>query len=96
MAGAGIWNEELLAYLRRLRGQARTAIVSNAWPRVRAGLREARLEDVVEEVVLSCEAGCARPGPRLCLLAPGRLGVVPGDALLADDVAGHVAAAGPA
>ena len=93
MAGAGIWNDELLAYLRRLRGQARTAVVSNAWPHVRAGLREARLEDVVEEVVLSCEVGCAKPDPHTCLLALQRLGVVPEDALLVDDVAGHVAAA---
>ncbi len=93
MAGAGIWNDELLAYLRRLRGQARTAVVSNAWPHVRAGLRETCLEDVVAEVVLSCEVGWARPGPRICLLALGRLGVVPGDALLADDAAGHLAAA---
>jgi hypothetical protein len=30
MARAGSWNDELLAYLRRLRGHARAAVVSNA------------------------------------------------------------------
>jgi hypothetical protein len=30
MAHADSWNDELLAYLRRLRGHARTAVVSNA------------------------------------------------------------------
>ena len=93
MASAGIWNDELLAYLRRLRGHARTAVVSNAWPHVRTLLREARLEDVVDEVVLSCEVGCAKPDPRIYLLALERLRVMPEDALLVDDVPGHVAAA---
>jgi putative hydrolase of the HAD superfamily len=92
-ACAGTWNGELLAYLRRLRGQARTAVVSNAWPHVRTGLREAGLEDAVDEVLLSCEVGCAKPDPRIFLLALRRLGAAPEDALLVDDVASHVAAA---
>ena len=92
-ACAGTWNDELLAYLRRLRSQARTAVVSNAWPHVRTSLREAGLENAVDEVVLSCEVGCAKPDPRIFLLALWRLGAVPEDALLVDDVASHVAAA---
>jgi putative hydrolase of the HAD superfamily len=96
MARAGTWDDLLLTYLRRLRGNARTAVVSNAWPEMRVRLREAHLEDLVDEVVLSCEVGCAKPDQRMYLLALQRLGVEPRDALLIDDAASHVVAAGSA
>jgi putative hydrolase of the HAD superfamily len=93
MARAGAWDDLLVAYFRRLRGNARTAIVSNAWPEMRVRLREAHLEDLVDEVVLSCEVGCAKPDQRIYVLALQRLGVELRDALLIDDAASHVAAA---
>jgi putative hydrolase of the HAD superfamily len=93
IAAAGTWDEQLLAVLRDLRGGARTAIVSNAWPHVRARLAEAHLEGVTDDVVLSCEVGYAKPSPEIYRLALERLGVRPENALLIDDTPGHVVAA---
>jgi putative hydrolase of the HAD superfamily len=93
IAAAGTWDEQLLAALRDLRGNARTAIVSNGWPHVRARLADAQLDDVTDDIVLSCEVGYAKPSLEIYRLALERLNVRPERALLIDDTSGHVAAA---
>jgi putative hydrolase of the HAD superfamily len=93
IASAGAWDEELLAFLGSVRGQTRVAIVSNAWPHLRARLVREHVEEVADEVVLSCDVGCAKPDTRIYKLALGRLSVTPGQALLVDDTREHVAAA---
>jgi putative hydrolase of the HAD superfamily len=79
------WDEALVALLRRLRGHAKTAIVSNAWPGTRARMAEAGKLDVADEIVLSCEAGYAKPDARIYQAALRRLAAAPGDALFIDD-----------
>lgn len=93
ITSAGAWDEQLLAFIRDLRGRARTALVSNAWPHLRIRLAEEHLDDVADEVILSCEVGYAKPDSRIYQLALSRLGVTPGNALLIDDTPGNVAAA---
>jgi putative hydrolase of the HAD superfamily len=93
VARAGSWDHDLLTCLRRIRGRARTVIVSNAWPHLRARLAEAGVLGLVADVVLSCEVGWAKPDPRIYAEALRRLDAEPGAALFIDDDAGHVAAA---
>ena len=93
LARAGHWDDDLLACLRLIRGRVRTAIISNAWPHMRARLSEAGIAGLVDEVVLSCEVGWAKPDPRIYAEALRRVAVEPGAALFIDDTAGHVAAA---
>jgi putative hydrolase of the HAD superfamily len=93
VARAGRWDDDLLACLRRIRRRAGTAIVSNAWPHLRARLSEDGIVGVVDEVVLSCEVGWAKPDPRIYAEGLRRLAVEPGAALFIDDTAGHVTAA---
>jgi putative hydrolase of the HAD superfamily len=93
LARAGSWDDDLMACLRRIRGRAGTAVLSNAWPHMRARLSEAGIAGLVDEVVLSCEVGWAKPDPRIFSEALRRLGAEPGAALFIDDTAGHVAAA---
>jgi putative hydrolase of the HAD superfamily len=87
------WDHALLALLRRLRGRARTAVVSNAWPGARARLADAGILDVADEFVLSGEVGCAKPDARIYLTALDRLHADPADALFIDDQPRNVAAA---
>ena len=87
------WDGALVECLRGLRGSARTAVVSNAWPHMRTRLSDAGLLDVFDAVVLSCDVGCAKPDPRIYDAALRRAGARPEDALFIDDTAGHVAAA---
>jgi putative hydrolase of the HAD superfamily len=88
-----VWDDELVACMRRIRGRVRTAIVSNAWPSARTMMTDAGLLDIADEIVLSCEAGSAKPDPRIYQEALRRLGVSAADALFIDDTPGHVSAA---
>jgi putative hydrolase of the HAD superfamily len=93
LASREVWDNALVAHLRRLRGRARTAVVSNAWPGTRARMSRAGMLDIAEEIVLSCEIGYAKPDPRSYLAALQRLAVRPAHALFIDDTPGHVTAA---
>ncbi|GGS12919.1 hypothetical protein GCM10010252_60590 [Streptomyces aureoverticillatus] len=86
------WDGELVGRLRGLRGTpgVRTAIVSNTWPRLRTRMARAGLLDLVDQLVLSCEVGCAKPDPRIFELALRGTGVAPSRALFVDDTPGHV------
>jgi putative hydrolase of the HAD superfamily len=75
-------DERLLACLARVRGRARTAIVSNSWPHARARLAADGVTGLVDAVVLSCEAGVAKPDRRIFEFALAWLGAEPGSALL--------------
>lgn len=93
LASREVWDEALVAFVRRLRGHAKTAIVSNAWPGTRARMAEAGKLDIADEFVLSCEAGYAKPDPRIYQATLRRLAAAPGDALFIDDTPGHVTTA---
>jgi putative hydrolase of the HAD superfamily len=93
LASREVWDQALVALLRRLRAHARTAIVSNAWPGTRARMSRAGMLDITDEVVLSCEAGYAKPDPRIYHVALRQLQASPGSALFIDDTPGHVVAA---
>ena len=94
ITSAGVWDHKLVAYLPSLQGRARLAIVSNAWPHLRARLADQQhLCQVADTVVLSCEVGCAKPDPRIYRLALDHLSVAADKALFIDDTPGHVAAA---
>jgi putative hydrolase of the HAD superfamily len=84
LASAGESDDALVACLGALRGEARLAALANAWPHLRTRLREARLEGLFDQVVLSCDVGFAKPDLRIYRLALERLGIAPGDALFVD------------
>jgi putative hydrolase of the HAD superfamily len=93
LASREVWDEALVAFLRRLRGHAKTAIVSNAWPGTRARMAVAGKLDITDKIVLSCEIGYAKPDRRIYQAALRQLAATPGDALFIDDTPGHVATA---
>jgi putative hydrolase of the HAD superfamily len=93
LASREVWDQALVALLRRLRAHAKTAIVSNAWPSARARMSRAGMLDITDEIVLSCEAGYAKPDPRIYHAALRQVAVSASSALFIDDTAGHVAAA---
>lgn len=94
LASMESWDEELVACLRGLRQRGvRTAVVSNTWPGLRARMTAGGLTDIADHLVLSCEAGCAKPDRRIYELTLRMLAVEPARALFVDDVPGNVAAA---
>ncbi|MFC4469946.1 HAD family hydrolase [Streptomyces xiangluensis] len=90
----GTPNEELIAYVRGLRGNCRLGILSNSF--VGARERETALyhfDELVEQVVYSHEIGIQKPDPRAFEAACARLDVQPETCLFIDDVAVNVEAA---
>ncbi|MBN0046805.1 HAD-IA family hydrolase [Streptomyces actuosus] len=90
----GTPNEELIAYVRGLRGRCRLGILSNSF--VGAREREAaryRFHELVEQIVYSHEIGVEKPDPRAFDAVCAALAVRPEECLFVDDVAAHVEAA---
>ncbi|UCH60878.1 MAG: HAD family phosphatase [Anaerolineales bacterium] len=84
--GGDIVDMELVNYLRSLRGQYKTGLLSNAWDDLRAMLfNEWKIADAFDDVVISAEVGLAKPDPNIYLLAAERLGVLPQEAVFVDD-----------
>lgn len=85
---------KLVAFLRGLRSQYRTAILSNAWSSARdAFVDRFGLADAVDLMVISAEEGVAKPDPAIYRTAVERLGVLPEEAVFVDDMPANVDAA---
>ncbi len=90
----GTPNEELIDYLRQLRGSCRLGILSNSF--VGARERETalyRFDELAEQIVYSHEIGIEKPDPRAFDAACAAMGARPEDCLFIDDVAVNVEAA---
>ncbi|MGW2550687.1 HAD family hydrolase [Streptomyces sp. NPDC001635] len=90
----GTPNEELINYVRGLRGSCRLGILSNSF--VGARERETalyRFDELVEQIVYSHEIGIEKPDPRAFEAACASLGVRPESCLFIDDYAVNVDAA---
>lgn len=86
-------DKELVQFARDLRPRCKTGILSNAWPEARQALTKFGLGDVMDVMILSAEAGCAKPDARIYQIALRQLGVRPHQAVFVDDMAENVAAA---
>ncbi|MEV0976302.1 HAD-IA family hydrolase [Streptomyces sp. NPDC049915] len=87
-------NEELISYVRGLRGSCGLGILSNSF--VGAREREAalyRFDELVEQIVYSHEIGTEKPDPRAFQAACAALKVRPERCLFVDDAAANVHAA---
>lgn len=84
----------LVEFLRDLRPRYKTAILSNAWPGTREVFTEMfKLDQAVNEMIISAEEGVAKPDHRIYQIAVSRLGVQPDEAVFVDDLVENVQAA---
>jgi FMN phosphatase YigB (HAD superfamily) len=88
-----VWDDELVAHLAGVKDRANVTLVSNAWPDTRRRIEAVGGHGVLDELVLSCEVGVAKPDPGTFEIALARSGVGPSDALFVDDMEVHVEAA---
>lgn len=85
------WNgdrldEDLIAYIRLLRGNYRTALLSNAFSNLRTVITERwRFADAFDTMVISAEEGMMKPDPRIFHLALNRLKLAPAETVFIDD-----------
>jgi HAD superfamily hydrolase (TIGR01509 family) len=81
-----VLHDDTVPFLRSLQERGvRTAFVSNCAENTRPLLDTLDLSRLVDELVLSCEVGAAKPDAAIFETALDRLGVDAGDALFVDD-----------
>ncbi len=84
---------ELVNFLRQSRGTYKTGLISNAWSGLRPWILREKFDDAFDHMVISAEAGFAKPDPRIYQLAMEKLGVLPEESIFVDDVQKNIDAA---
>jgi putative hydrolase of the HAD superfamily len=81
-----VLHDDTMPFLETLRTKGvRMAFVSNCADNTHPLLDVLGLSGLVDELVLSCEVGAAKPDPAIFEAALERLGVAPDEALFVDD-----------
>jgi len=81
----GVWDTELLGFIRSLRPQYKTGTISDAWSGAREAVEKHVNSDIFDVSVFSAEEGLRKPGPGIYERALSRLGVTPQEAIFVDD-----------
>lgn len=77
---------ELVDYIRGLRQDHTTALLSNAWDNLRQVLiEEWKIVDAFDEIVISAEVGLSKPDTRIYQLTLEQISIAPGQAVFIDD-----------
>ena len=85
---------DLVRYIRGLRPNYRTGLISNAWPEIRKDIEvEWRIADAFDTLIISAEVGLAKPDPRIYRLALEGLEVEAAQAIFVDDFTENLEAA---
>lgn len=84
---------DLVNFLRQSRGTYKTGLISNAWSGLRPWILREKFDDAFDHMVISAEAGFAKPDPRIYQLAMEKLGVLPEESIFVDDVQKNIDAA---
>jgi len=84
----------LVEYIRSLRPRFKTGLLSNAWDNLRKVITSTwKINDAFDDMIISAEAGVAKPDPRIYEHAVQRLGLQPGGAVFVDDFPQNIEAA---
>jgi len=95
----GFWagdalDTELVNFIRSLRPRYKTGLLSNAWDNLRRVITHTwKIADAFDDIIISAEAGMAKPNPRIYELAVQNLGIVAGEAIFVDDFSHNIEAA---
>ena len=76
----------LVNFLRQARKSMKTGLISNAWSGLRPWIYQAKFDDAFDNIVISAEAGWAKPDARIYEYAMASLGVTPTESIFVDDV----------
>jgi putative hydrolase of the HAD superfamily len=87
-------DQKLVSFMRGLRPRYKTAVLSNAWSDARDEfVRDYKLDELVDMIVISAEERMAKPDPRIYQLTIERLKVRADAAVFVDDRVENVRAA---
>ena len=84
--GGDTLDTDLIDFIRSLRPEYKTGLLSNAFGDLRRMLTdEWQIINIFDEVIISAEIGLVKPDPRIYQLAVSNLGVAPDEAVFIDD-----------
>lgn len=84
-------DHELVDYIRALRPDYKTGLISNAWDDLPGALENIwEIASVFDEIIISAEVGVAKPDPRIYQIALQRLAVAPQQAVFVDDFPANI------
>jgi putative hydrolase of the HAD superfamily len=79
-------DRDLETFIRSLRPQFKTGLISNAWPDLRQELEnDWNIADAFDDLLISAEVGIAKPDPHIYQIALTRLDVAASEAIFVDD-----------
>jgi epoxide hydrolase-like predicted phosphatase len=91
---ADVLDTELIAYLRRMHGRYKTALLSNAWANLGEWLRDRfHMDDCFDVIVISAVVHMMKPDPAIYLHTLNELQVASQEAVFVDDSRPNVEAA---
>ena len=88
-----IIDTNLLDFMRGLRKKVKVGLISNAWSGLRPYMISHKFADAFDSMIISAEAGVAKPGPDIYQIALEKLGVAPPESVFLDDFPENVAGA---
>lgn len=80
-----IIDRTLVEYLRSLRGNYKTGLISNNWSDLREYIVREKFDDAFDHIIVSAEVGVAKPEAKIYQIALERAGVSPNEAVFVDD-----------
>lgn len=81
-----IVDRTLVEYIRSLRSNYKTGLISNAWNDLRDFVVREKFDDAFHGMIISAEVGAMKPEPRIFQIALERFEVRPNEAVFIDDV----------
>ncbi|MCK4800810.1 MAG: HAD family phosphatase [Anaerolineales bacterium] len=92
--GGDLLDEKLVEFISNLRGEYRTALLSNAWDNLRQLLKELwKIDHIFDHLFISAELGLAKPEPEIYQVAIETLKQDPSELIFIDDFIENVEAA---
>ena len=80
-----IVDRTLVDYIRSLRGNYKTGLISNAWSDLRDFVVREKFDDAFDKMIISAEVGAVKPEPKIFQIALEQFGVKPKEAVFVDD-----------
>jgi epoxide hydrolase-like predicted phosphatase len=84
--GGDVVDRKLVEYIRSLRGEFHTGLISNAWSGLRGFITKEKLIDLFDTVIISAEIGVTKPSAKIYEVALDQAKVRAGDAVFVDDM----------
>jgi len=84
--GGDVVDRKLVEYIRSLRGEFHTGLISNAWSGLREFITKEKLIDLFDTVIIAAEIGVTKPSAKIYEVALDQAKVRAGDAVFVDDM----------